>query len=87
MLELYKKLTLGKTEVNQELVNEFYAETNDGENMSTYSEILSKAIEVIRNKHDEIGLSSLFSPGGTSIQTDLVENLDDIELISFLIIK
>lgn len=87
VLELYKKLTLGKTEVNQDLVNEFYVETNDGENMSTYSEILSKAIEVIRNKHDEIGLNSLFSPGGTSIQTNLVENLDDIELISFLIIK
>lgn len=55
--------------------------------MSAYSEILSKAIEAIRGKQDEVGIGSLFSPGGTSVQTELLDDLDDVELISFLIIR
>ena len=55
--------------------------------MTIYSEILSKAIEAIRGKQNDVGINSLFSPGGTSIQTELLDGLDDVELVSFLIIK
>ena len=87
VLDFFKKLTVGKKTVNQPLVDEFYVETDGGKYMGTYSEILSKAIEAIRGKQDEVGMDSLFSPGGTSIQTELLDDLDDIELISFLIIR
>lgn len=87
VLDFFKKLTVGKKTVNQPLVDEFYEETNGGKDMSAYSEILSKAIEAIQGKQDEVGMGSLFSPGGTSVQTELLDDLDDVELISFLIIR
>lgn len=86
-LDFFKKLTVGKKKIDQSLVNKFYEETNCGKNMTIYSEILSKAIEAIRGKQNDVGINSLFSPGGTSIQTELLDGLDDVELISFLIIK
>ncbi|MFD1485268.1 helicase-related protein [Lacticaseibacillus baoqingensis] len=87
VLDFFKKLTLGKKTVNQPLVNAFYAETDGGKDMSVYSDILSKAIEAIRGKQDEVGMGSLFVPGGTTVQTELLDGLDDVELISFLIIR
>lgn len=87
VLDFFKKLTIGKKTVDQLLVDKFYEETNGGKDMSAYSEILSKAIEAIRGKQDEVGMGSLFSPGGTSVQTELLDDLDDVELISFLIIR
>lgn len=87
VLDFFKKLCLGKKEVNQELVNAFYAETNGGSDMTKYSNILTDAIEAIHGKQDEVGMGSLFSPGGTNIQTELLDELDDVELISFLIIR
>lgn len=87
VLDLFKKLSLGKNTVNQELVNEFYQETNGGSDMSEYSNILSQAISAIKGKSEEVGISSMFTPGGTSVQTELLDGLDDVELISFLIIK
>lgn len=87
VLDFFKKLALGKKTVDQELVDDFYVETNGGSDMTVYSDILSHAIEAIRGKQEEVGMSSLFSPGGTSIQTELLDKLDDVELISFLIIR
>ncbi|MGL5550318.1 MAG: helicase-related protein [Culicoidibacterales bacterium] len=87
VLDFFKKLTVGKKTVHQQLVDEFYEETNGGKDMSAYSKIMTKAIEAIRGKQDEVGMSSLFSPGGTKFQSELLDNLEDIELISFLIIR
>lgn len=87
VLDFFKKLTIGKKTVNQPLVDAFYAETDGGKDMSVYSDILSKAIEAIRGKQDEVGMGSLFTPGGTTVQTELLDGLDDVELISFLIIR
>ena len=55
--------------------------------MSKYSELLSKAIEAIKGKQEEVGIASMFSPGGTSVQMELLDDLDDVELVSFLIIR
>lgn len=87
VLDFFKKLTVGKKTVNKMLIDEFYEETDNGRDMSTYSKILNKAIEAIRGKQDEVGMDSLFSPGGTNIQLELSDNLENIELISFLIIR
>ncbi|MFG5465340.1 helicase-related protein [Enterococcus faecalis] len=87
VLDFFKKLCLGKKTITQELVNIFYTETDGGSNMTVYSDVLTKAIDAIRGKQEEVGLSSLFSPGGTTFQTELIDDLDDVELISFLIIR
>ncbi|UQS81818.1 SNF2-related protein [Bombilactobacillus folatiphilus] len=87
VLDLFKKITLNKTEVNQDLVNEFNQETDNGRDMSQYSEVLRAAIDAIRGKQEEVGIESMFTPGGTNVQTNLIDNLDEVELISFLIIK
>ncbi len=86
-LDFFKKLSLGKREVNQELVEEFYAETNGGSDMSVYSDILSQAIQAIKGEQEEIGVDSMFTPGGTNVRASVLDSPDDIELISFLIIR
>ena len=87
VLDFFKKLTIGKRTINQVLLDEFYNETSGGGNMTKYSEILNCAIEAIKNKKEEVGIDSLFSPGGTNIQIELLDDLDDVELISFLIVR
>lgn len=87
VLDFFKKLSLGKKDVNQSFVDEYYSETANGSDMSEYSEILVKAIEAIKGKQEEVGVNSMFTPGGTNVQTELLDDLDEVELISFLIIR
>lgn len=69
------------------MVELFNEETDYGSQMERYSDLLSDAIDIIRGKKEEVGLVSLFSAGGTTMQMDLLTKLEDVELISFLIIK
>ena len=87
ILDYYKKLCSGKNEVIKELVDEFNYETKNGTNMRVYSELLERAVENLLGKKQEIGVSSLFSKGGTIIQNKLLGGVDDFELISFLVLK
>lgn len=87
ILDVYKKLCLGKNEVNNELVKKFNLETRNGKDMSKYSSLLEKAIKNIIGKNSEKGSVSLFSKGGTVTKNSLLLEVDDFELISFLIIK
>lgn len=70
-----------------ELVAEFNTETNDGHNMKHYSGLLGSAIENLIGKKQEIGVASLFSKGGTTLQKDLYDGVEDFELVSFLVLK
>jgi len=87
ILDFYKKLCSGQDEVMHELVEVFNEDTHDGKNMGTYSELLEQAIESIIGKTEEKGVASLFSKGGTTLQKNLFNGLDDFELVSFLIVK
>lgn len=87
ILDYYKKLCSGQNEVLSELVSVFNNETNNGQEMSTYSSLLGEAIENIVGKKEEVGVASLFSKGGTTLQKNLFSNMESFELISFLIIK
>ena len=87
ILDYFKKLCLGNDKIYQELVDVFNEGTNYGSDMEDYSDLLREAIDIIRGKKEEVGLASLFSAGGTTLQTELLNNLEDVELISFLIIK
>lgn len=87
ILDHFKKLCLGNYSVYQFLVDKFNEETDYGSEMEEYSDLLRDAIDIIRGKKEEVGLASLFSAGGTTMQMDLLTKLEDVELISFLIIK
>lgn len=87
ILDYFKKLCLGNNSIYQSLVDKFNKETEYGSEMEEYSDLLREAIDIIRGKKEEVGLASLFSAGGTTMQMDLLTKLEDVELISFLIIK
>ncbi|MEH7349137.1 helicase-related protein [Gottfriedia acidiceleris] len=87
ILDIYRKLTFGKSETLQNLVSQFNEETNNATDMSMYTNLMNQAVDIIKDKHEDTAFDSFFSIGGTSIQTNMDFELDDIELISFLIIK
>lgn len=87
ILDYYKKLCSGKDQVLKELVEEFNKETNDGRNMKHYSDLLEASIENLIGKKQDIGVASLFSKGGTTMQRSLFDGIEDFELITFLVLK
>jgi len=87
ILDIYRKLCLGQSEVLTELVEIFNRETKDGREMSKHSALLEHAIANIIGKKDEKGIESLFTKGGTTLLNNSYQGKDDFELISFLIIK
>ena len=87
LLDYYKKLCLGKKEVLYDLVKEFNFETDNGKDMSKYSELLVETIEDIIGKKQETGRSTIFQPGGTAVVKKDIDGLEEFELITFLIIR
>ena len=87
ILDIYKKLCMGQSQVNNEAVKIFETETDNYANMSHYTDGLKTAIESIIGKKEESGMNSLFSRGGTNISSDVLHGLEDFELISYLVIK
>ena len=76
-----------KTEPDKMLCKQFNKETRDGKNMRHYSDLLQSAIESIITVKEESDIDSLFSVGETSALTYNIKELDDFELICFLVIK
>lgn len=87
ILDIYKNLCMGKDEAIKEAVELFEQETNTYNNMTAYTSKLKTAIQSIIGKKEESGMDSLFSRGGTSITSDSFSNIEDFELISYLVIK
>ncbi|MEA4942584.1 MAG: C-terminal helicase domain-containing protein [Oscillibacter sp.] len=87
ILDYYKKLCSGQSEVFAELAAQFNAETQDGSNMKAYSALLEAAIQNLIGKKQEMGVASLFSKGGTTMQKEYYDGIEDFELISFLVLK
>jgi hypothetical protein len=88
VLDIYRKLAKGNSEVLTDLVHQFNLETQDATDMSQYSGLLKSAVEnIVGAKHEE-GIKDIFKLGKTAIaEQSQIEGLDDFELISFLIIK
>ncbi|MCT8392979.1 helicase [Weissella confusa] len=87
ILDAYKRLASGQNEVFNELLPSFNDETNEGIDMSFYTDLLTRAIDEIKGRRAEVGVASLFSDDISVMQTELFDELDDVELISFLIIR
>ncbi|MEG1410095.1 MAG: helicase-related protein [Terrisporobacter sp.] len=87
ILDFYKKLSNGKSEIEEGLVKIFNKETRYGRNMTKYTDMLDGAINNILGKQEEVSIQSIFSLGESSILDDSNSSKDDFELISFLVIK
>lgn len=87
IMDYYKKLCTGQTEVFKELVKDFNKETNNGTQMKKYSELLKLSIENIQGKEEEIGKQSLFQKGGTTPTRQHVSGMEEYELLTFLILR
>ncbi len=87
MLDNMRVLCCGKREPVRELYTKFNEETNDGRDMSKQSQLLNSAIKSIISAKEESDIDSLFSGGGTSALISDIKDLDDFELICFLVVK
>ncbi len=87
ILDLYKKLCSGENSVYPELISAFNVETSDAKDMKKFTNFLEKTVENILGKEEEKGIESLFSFNETVLSTSSAQNMDDFELISFLVIK
>lgn len=86
-LDIMRAIARNENTPIPELYQAFNQETDDGNNMQTYSELLDKAIESIINLKEETDIDSLFRPGGTTFTRENIQGLEDFELISFIIVK
>ncbi|NME35325.1 MULTISPECIES: helicase-related protein [Fusobacterium] len=86
ILDIYKKVCSGEKRLYPDLINEFNKETKNAKDMKKFTNFLEKTVENIVGKEEEKGIESLFSFDET-ILSKSVQNMDDFELISFLVIK
>lgn len=87
ILDAYRKLAHSKQEIDRKAVTLFNEETNNAANMEIYHDLLKQSINIIKDKQEEVGIESLFSFGANTLQAELDLGDDDIELISFLVVK
>jgi len=86
-LDTLRSISKGREEPIKEVYKLFNSETEDGNNMDEYSELLNKSIESILNVKDESDVDSLFSSGGTSALVNNIKGLEDFELLTFIVVK
>ena len=77
----------GKDYPIQEVCRLFNEQTDSGNNMDEYSELLGSAIHSIIDIKEEKDIDSLFTTGKTTALLNTISGLNDFELISFLVIQ
>lgn len=85
-LDLLRYVSKGKKEPIKEAYAKFNDITNDGNDMSKYSELLNKCIASIINVKEESDIDSLFRKGGTTMLSNDIKGLEDFELIAFVVV-
>lgn len=65
----------------------FNRETNEGRDMSKYSDLLNQAIDSMISVKAEKDIDSLFSVGETTALENDISGLNDFELIDFLVVR
>jgi hypothetical protein len=89
VLEIFRRMCEGKAEPFEELCAIFNRETENGKEMSKYSELLKKAVSEIANHFTKrsIGKLTLDRSAVIAPKEKQIEKLSDFELITWLIIK
>ena len=87
ILEILRFLCRDQHFANHDLCQEFNAQTNNYENMESYSHQLKLAIADIVQQKTKANISSLFSKGPSSATTGNFHAEQDFELLDFLIVR
>ena len=88
ILEIFRTLCQGKEQPYKLLCELFDKKTDNGEDMTYYSTLLEKVVKAIATQFSRKTLSRLFEGRGGQLTnaSERVENTDDFELITWLII-
>jgi ERCC4-related helicase len=89
VLDIYRALCLGKTNPYEELCRLFDTETQNGENMERYTNLLLKATKAIKDAFSKKVKSNLISSRFATLtdQKEQIKDSSDFVLVSWLIIK
>lgn len=86
MLDMMRLICKKNSQPDEELCKLFNLETNEGGDMSKYSQLLQDSLSSIINVKDESDFDSFFSHGESSYMKNTVTSLNDFELICFLVV-
>ena len=87
LLDLVRRSCKGKSKPVLSVCRPFNEETDDGRDMTRYSELLNQAIHSIIEVKEEQDIDSLFTGRKTTALVNTISGLDDFELIAFLVIR
>ncbi|MDD2388902.1 MAG: helicase-related protein [Desulfobacterales bacterium] len=87
LLDLVRSSCKGLDKPVLDICRQFNAETDDGREMTRYSDLLSQAIRSMIEVKEDKDLDSLFTGSKTTALVDAIAGLDDFELITFLVIQ
>ncbi|HCE6185157.1 TPA: DEAD/DEAH box helicase family protein [Legionella pneumophila] len=87
ILDLLRANCKGINEPLLDICRDFNKKTDDGRNMSFYSDLLSKTIQSIIQVKEDKDIDSLFTQRKTTALVDSIKGLDDFELLSFIVIE
>lgn len=87
VLDYFRKLCMGNDKILPELIAEFDKETKGNKKMEVYANLLKTSMLEVVGVQEEVGLDSLATPGGTTLLSNALNKEENLELISFLIIK
>ncbi|AHF04561.1 helicase [Marichromatium purpuratum 984] len=84
ILDLVKKLSLGRSQPDAEAQRLLAERTRQGADMAHYHTLLEQAVAAISGKAEEQGVESLFHRGGTAMSRGNQRGLDDFEVVAYL---
>lgn len=87
ILEILRFLCRDQIVASDELCRAFNEQTNNYENMESYSKLLKQAVNNIVEQKNHNALNSLFQKGPSSASTGAMNIEQDFELLDFLIIS
>jgi len=89
ILDVFRALCLGQKEAYDKLYKIFDKETDNGNNMEPYNELLRRSLDSITNQFSKRNIGNLLSrrDGKLAIEPDAKNVDNDFDLITWLIIK
>jgi SNF2 family DNA or RNA helicase len=89
VLEVFRALCQGKTQAYDELCQLFDQQTHNGQDMSTYTTLLDKAVAAIAAQFAKKNAANLFTGRGGKLldASKAVKNTNDFELVTWLVIQ
>ena len=84
ILDLLKKICIGFTSPQEEMVAKFNQLTQSGKEMGHYQELLERAVVALAGKQQEQGVKSLFQRGGIRLAGESDRSVNDFEVVAFV---